>query len=125
MIPDHGISEATVSAIVGTLSRFPGVERAVLFGSRAKRTHKPGSDIDLALSGSTLDWRTVGKIYDALDDLMLPYRFSLIVHDRSTDTEVAAHIARVGVPLFERETVAAEAWAPPPTPPSSRTPARS
>ncbi|MBC7368115.1 MAG: nucleotidyltransferase domain-containing protein [Undibacterium sp.] len=125
MIPSHGISESTIAAINGVLARFPGLELAVLFGSRAQAIHKPGSDIDLALSGSGLDWRTVGRVYDALDDLLLPYRFSLIVHDRSTDAEVAAHIARVGVPIFERGAVAGRSWTSPPTPPAFQSPARS
>jgi predicted nucleotidyltransferase len=84
------------------------VDEAVLFGSRAKGTYKPGSDIDLSLIGAALDWRTVGKIYDALDDLLLPYRFSLILFDRNTDPDVAAHIARVGIPLFQREHACGE-----------------
>ncbi len=99
----HGLPPATVSRIVATLERFPAVERAVLFGSRAKGTHKPGSDIDLALYGDALDWREVGRLADALDDLLLPHRFSLIRHDPALDPEVAAHIARVGIPLFVRE----------------------
>jgi predicted nucleotidyltransferase len=103
MNPQHGLSAATVQQIVGVLARFSEVEKAVLFGSRAKGTHKRGSDIDLSLVGEALDWRVVGRIYDALDDLLLPYRFSLIVFDRNTDPDVAAHIARVGVLLFQRE----------------------
>ncbi len=97
----HGLSEKTVSRITEVLARFP-VERALVFGSRAKGTYRPGSDIDLALVGASLDWRTVGKIYDALDDLLLPHRFSLIAYDENTDSEVAAHIVRVGITVFER-----------------------
>lgn len=108
MNPKHGLSAGTVEKINGVLAHFPDVEKAVLFGSRAKGTHKPGSDIDLSLVGAALDWRTVGKIYDALDDLLLPYRFSLILFDRSTDPDVAAHIARVGIPLFRRERAGVE-----------------
>ncbi len=99
----HDLSGKTLEQITGVLAGFLEVERAVLFGSRAKATHQRGSDIDLALVGPALDWRTVGKIYDALDDLLLPYRFSLIIYDGNTDPEVAAHIARVGIPLFHRE----------------------
>jgi predicted nucleotidyltransferase len=33
------------------------VEKAVLFGSRAKGTHKRSSDIDLALASNNLDRR--------------------------------------------------------------------
>jgi predicted nucleotidyltransferase len=103
MNPPHGLPAKTVEQIAGVLAHFPEVQEAVLFGSRAKGTHKPGSDIDLSLAGETLDWRTVGKIYDTLDDLLLPYRFSLILFDLNTDPDVAAHIARVGIPLFQRE----------------------
>jgi len=102
-VASHGLSNATLEKVRTVLERFPEVERAVLFGSRAKGTHKPGSDIDLALQGAALDWRIVGRIYEALDDLLLPYTFSLIVHDQATDPEVAAHIARVGIPIFERQ----------------------
>ena len=101
----HGLSEKTVARIADVLAHFPEVERAVLFGSRAKGTQKHGSDIDLALVGEALGWRTVGKLYDALDDLLLPYRFSLILFDASTDPDVTAHIARVWVVLFQREPV--------------------
>jgi predicted nucleotidyltransferase len=101
-IANHGLSEATLAKVQAVLECFPEVERAVLFGSRAKGTYKPGSDIDLSLEGTALDWRVVGRLYDALDDLLLPYKFSLIVHDKALDPEVAAHIARVGIPVFQR-----------------------
>jgi len=104
----HGIPAKTVDQIAGVLSRFPAVDEAILFGSRAKGTFKPGSDIDLSLTGATLDWQTVGKIYDALDDLLLPYRFSLILCDRNIDPDVAAHITRVGIPLFQRDHACGE-----------------
>jgi predicted nucleotidyltransferase len=110
MTPKLGLPESTLAQIAGVLERFPEVEQAVLFGSRAKGTHRAGSDIDLALTGATLDWRVVGRIYGALEDLPLPYRFSLINHDSSLDPEVAAHIARVGVPIYRR-TVGAEVLA--------------
>ena len=102
-VASHGLSAATLEKVRAVLERFPEVERAVLFGSRAKGTHKPGSDIDLALEGAALDWRVVGRLYTALDDLLLPYTFSLIVHDQATGPEVAAHIARVGISIFERQ----------------------
>ena len=98
----HGLPQKTVMRITGVLAHFPEVERAVLFGSRAKATYEPGSDSDLALVGTALNWRTVGKIYDALDDLLLPHRFSLILLDGGTDTEVAAHIRRGGITLHQR-----------------------
>lgn len=104
-VSNHGLSTTTLEKVRAVLERFPEVERAVLFGSRAKGTYKSGSDIDLSLEGAALEWRVVGRLYDALDDLLLPFKFSLIVHDKALDSEVAAHIARVGIPLFERHAV--------------------
>src|SRR5438045_2373043 len=96
----HGLTDRTVSQVAGVLERFAGVEKAVLFGSRAKGLHKDGSDIDLALVGTGLTWRVLGKIEDALDDLLLPYRFSLILYDEKTDPAIASHIQRVGCTFY-------------------------
>ena len=101
----HGLSDQTVSKIATVLERFPAVEKAVLFGSRGKGVHKRGSDIDLALVGAGLSWRILGKVEDALDDLLLPYKFSLILYNDNTDPGVAAHIRRVGCSFYEREPV--------------------
>ncbi len=106
MNAQHGLADATISQINGVLEGFPEVKRAILFGSRAKGTHTRGSDIDLALVGDNLDWRSAGRIDSALDDLPLPYRFSLIVFGERTDPEVVAHIRRVGIPFFDRAALA-------------------
>lgn len=103
----HGLSRQTVQRIQGVLIHFPEVSSAVLFGSRAKGTARLGSDIDLALYGEGIDWRVLGRIEDELDDLLLPYSFSLLHHDNRTDSDVAAHIARVGVPFYQRQETAA------------------
>jgi len=99
----HGLPQEVINRIKGVLAEFPNIEQVILFGSRAKGTQRSGSDIDLAFTGTGLNWRVLGKIGDALDDLLLPYRFSLIVYSEKTDPEVAAHIRRVGITLFERQ----------------------
>lgn len=102
----HGLAPQIVERIKGVLAYFPEVASAVLFGSRAKETARSGSDIDLALYGEGIDWRVLGRIEDQLDDLLLPYTFSLLHHDIRTDSEVVAHIARVGIPFYQREWAA-------------------
>ena len=104
----HGLTGRTVRQIAGILGGFSAVEKAILFGSRAKATHKRGSDIDLALLGDGLDRRGLRQIEDALDDLLLPYRFSLLIYDKNIDPALAAHIQRVGVPFYQREPVPTE-----------------
>jgi len=46
------VKEATIRKIRAVLAEFPQVEKAVLYGSRAKGNYKNGSDIDLTLCGA-------------------------------------------------------------------------
>ena len=105
---NHGLSAATVAKIHGVLSRHPEVEQAILYGSRAKGNFKPGSDIDLTLTGSGLDTRIRGRIDEELDDLLLPYEFDLSLFSELTHPELIDHIRRVGVVFYERKTVEAK-----------------
>ena len=107
---NHGLSESTVERIRGVLAHFPEVEKAVLYGSRAKGTHRPGSDIDLALHGSGLGQMLLARIDEALDDLLLlPYQMDLSLFASLTHPELLDHIRRVGVPLYERSSATPEA----------------
>jgi predicted nucleotidyltransferase len=99
---NHGLPEPVIDRIQRVLDRHPAVDRAVLYGSRAKRTHRHGSDINLTLQGARLDDRTLNRIANDLDDLLLPWQFDLCHFDRLTHQDLVAHIRRVGVILYER-----------------------
>lgn len=96
---NHGLSTETVATIHAIFSRFPQIERAILFGSRAKGCARPGSDIDLTLVGR-IDHATLSKIEEALDDSPLPYLFSLSAYANLKDPDLLAHIDRVGVVFY-------------------------
>jgi uncharacterized protein len=49
----YGIEEYEWEKIRAIFTHYPHIERAVLFGSRAKGTNKPFSDVDIALMGVT------------------------------------------------------------------------
>ncbi len=99
----HGLSDATVAFIHAVLRRYPQVERAILYGSRAKGTAKPGSDIDLTLiGGDDLTLEVLLRIMREMDESSLPYRFDLSIFRSITDPEVREHIERVGVLFYER-----------------------
>ena len=79
------------------------VERAILYGSRARGNFKPGSDIDLTLMGAGLDERMRGRIDEELEELLLPYECDISVFSNLTHAPLRDHIRRVGVVLYERE----------------------
>ena len=85
-------------------ARFPAVEKAVLYGSRAKGNFKTGSDIDLTLYGRALTSDLRSAIAGELDDLLLPYTIDLSIFSELDHAQLQEHIERVGVVFYERES---------------------
>ena len=98
----YGLSDKTIARMQEVLARFPQVEQAVLYGSRAKGNFKTGSDIDLTLRGQDLDYHLLGQIDTALDDLDLPYTIDLSIFAQLNHPELREHIERVGVTFYQR-----------------------
>lgn len=103
-----GLPSAAIQKIYTVLDRYPQVEKAVLYGSRAKGSYKTGSDIDLALVGRDLTFDLLFKILNDLDDSDLPYMVDLSILHEISDPDVVDHIKRVGKTFYKRgETIIA------------------
>ena len=98
----YGLTQDTIDQISDVFAQFSVIEKAVLYGSRAKGDYKPGSDIDLTLFGANLTFATCASIEDALDDLLLPYKIDLSLFDQLDHAPLREHIARVGVPFYPK-----------------------
>jgi uncharacterized protein len=98
-----GLKETTIDKICEVFARFPQVEKAVVYGSRAKGNYKNGSDIDLTLfGGADLTLQVLYKIMNELDDLLLPYTIDLSIFSDIHDPDVVQHIQRVGMTFYEK-----------------------
>lgn len=80
--------------------RHPEVERAILYGSRAKGNYRAGSDIDLCLIGEKLTLTQRLKIENELDGLLLPYKIDLSLFRALDNPELVDHIRRVGAVFY-------------------------
>lgn len=100
----YGLMDTQLAQIRRVLAQTPRLERAVLFGSRAKGTFKPGSDIDLALMGDAFEFRDRLRLDNELEDLDLPVFFDLVMYGQISDPAVREHIDRVGVTLYSRDS---------------------
>jgi predicted nucleotidyltransferase len=96
-----GLSREDVQSIQEALRLFPKVSEAILYGSRAKGNHRPGSDIDLTLKGDGLSHQDLLDIELALDDLLLPYKIDLSLHHQLDNPQLINHIARAGKILYK------------------------
>ncbi|HWP00550.1 MAG TPA: nucleotidyltransferase domain-containing protein, partial [Methylococcus sp.] len=68
----------------------------------AKGTHRPGSDIDLALVGDGLDVDTLGRLARAFEESSIPYQVDLCLLEAVEHPPLRSHIERVGLVLYER-----------------------
>jgi type I restriction enzyme S subunit len=98
----YGLTETTVENICAVFAHFPEIEKAILYGSRAKGNFKTGSDIDLTICGEALTSDLRSTIASALDDLLLPYTIDLSVFNELNHAKLREHIERVGVLFYER-----------------------
>ncbi|MEI6085471.1 MAG: nucleotidyltransferase domain-containing protein [Verrucomicrobiota bacterium] len=103
---NHGLSANTVERVVSALAHYPEIEKAVLYGSRAKGNYRTGSDIDLTLFGDRLNHTLLTRLDNELDDLLLPYKFDLSLFTDLTHPELVDHIRRVGVVFYEKTPAA-------------------
>lgn len=101
---DYGLSSSVIARIQEVFARFPDIDQAVLYGSRAMGTHKAGSDIDLALYGNRLTLPQLAAISSELDDLLLPYTIDLSIFVMLNNADLREHIGRVGKMFYERTT---------------------
>ncbi len=104
---DTGLTNRELDLLRQVFRRFPKIRAVILFGSRAKGTHHPGSDIDLALVGPDDDLQTQA-IAEALDLLPLPYRFDLKTYENIRHPPLLEHIERVGISIYPCERPSAK-----------------
>ena len=96
-----GLDSKDIDRIVGVLKRYGQVQEAVIYGSRAQGTYRPGSDIDMTLRGN-LDWETFSRLENELDDLLLPYEIDLSLYEQIDNLELKTQINQTGQVLFCR-----------------------
>lgn len=95
----YGLDAVIWEQIRKTLFNHPGVTAAVLFGSRATGRFRAGSDIDIMIEGRGLSLKDLNQTSLRLDELMLPYKFDLVLKTQIQDSEVLKHIAEFGIPI--------------------------
>ena len=97
-----GLSTQDIDLLVETLRRYPDIEEAIVFGSRAIGNYKEGSDVDIALKGNLLP-ETSSKIYVEFNEhLPLPYKFDVIAYSAISHKPLLEHIDTHGKTLYRK-----------------------
>lgn len=96
-----GLTERMIEEIRSVVAEDERVDRVVLFGSRAKGSHREGSDIDLAVYGNGIGRRDTSIWAERLEESLFPWSVDVVPISDETDTALLDHIDRVGVVLAD------------------------
>lgn len=95
-----GLTATHLQLLRETFARFPQIQEARIFGSRAMGNFKPGSDVDLALYGSMPLTCTTQVSTILNEELPLPFFFDVVDYARVTNPAFIAHIDQVGQVIY-------------------------
>lgn len=97
-----GLSQSVINEITAVFENHPEAEKCIIYGSRALGTHRPNSDIDLTLTGENLNFSTLLKIENELDDLLLTYQIDLSIKSKIDNPNLIDHINRAGMVFYKK-----------------------
>ncbi len=98
-----GLPAEAVEKLRGVFQGWPQIQRVLLYGSRAKGSYRPGSDIDLTIEGEQLSLSQLLAIENQIDDLLLPWMVDLSLKHHIDNPSLLDHIQRVGVSFYTRQ----------------------
>lgn len=82
-------------------AQTPALEKVVLYGSRAKGTHKPFSDVDITLLGDRLTDEDLTDVMFRLSESSLPYFCDVSLFRNLNDPALTDHIQRRGKEIYK------------------------
>lgn len=99
---DFGLPTGDLNAIINVVASVDNVQRAVVYGSRAKGIYRPNSDIDIMLFGDSLTFSDIATVADRLDDLLLPWQIDITARNRVFNSDFIEQVDRYGKVIFNR-----------------------
>ncbi len=96
-----GLKESVIQKINAVFSDYSDLEKAVIYGSRAKGNYRNGSDLDITLFGHLTD-EQLNRIAAQLDHLLLPYTIDLSLYQYINTPDLIAHIERFGQIFYQK-----------------------
>jgi uncharacterized protein len=98
-----GIYDQSFHLMSESVKKFPEIEKAVIFGSRAMGNYKKGSDIDLAIFGRQVNFDITSRLSGLLnEELPIPYYTDVLNFNTIESEELKQHILKKGKVLYKK-----------------------
>jgi predicted nucleotidyltransferase len=98
-----GLSAESLETLYSLFAAYPGIQKVILYGSRAMGNYRPGSDIDITLiADESFSYSDLVRLEGKLEESNLPYFVDVSIYIKLTSHNFIDHIQRVGKVLYER-----------------------
>lgn len=97
-----GLKEYIINNIQSILSKYNEIEKAVIFGSRARGDYKKTSDIDIAIFSDNITSTRLNLLRNDLDDLDIIYTIDVVDFYRISKEELKNNIRKQGIIIFDK-----------------------
>lgn len=102
-----GLSVSLLEQLREVFRRYPEVRKVLIYGSRAKGSFKPGSDIDLAVFATDMSSSRFAGLWSELDELPLVFTLDVVHWDTLGNAALQQRIVAEGVELLRGPTPSA------------------
>ncbi|MDR2171350.1 MAG: GNAT family N-acetyltransferase [Planctomycetaceae bacterium] len=100
---NDGLSEKYRTEIRLIFESCPKIERAVLFGSRAKGTFRRDSDVDFALEGGDLVLSDLMFLNEKFSESNIPFDVDLLIRNKITNQNLETQINQHGIEFYKKK----------------------
>lgn len=97
-----GLKDSIIIKIKNILSKYKEIEKALIFGSRARGDYKKTSDIDIAIFADNITSTRLNLLRNDFDELDIIYTIDVVDFYKASKEELKNNIINEGVVIFKK-----------------------
>lgn len=99
-----GLKDSIIIKIKDVLSKYDEIEKAFIFGSRARGDYKKTSDIDIAIFSHNMTSSKLNLLRNDFDDLDIIYTVDVVDFNKLSKEELKNNIINDGIVIYYRNS---------------------
>ena len=96
----YGLDDEEMKMMHDIFAQTVNIDKVILYGSRAKGTYKPFSDVDITLVGDQLTEEDLTDVMFRLEESSLPYFCDVSLFKNLSSPDLISHIQRMGKTIY-------------------------
>lgn len=96
-----GLKDSIIIKIKKVLTKYDEIEKALVFGSRARGDYKKTSDIDIAIFSDNITSTRLNLLRNDFDELDIIYTVDVVDFQKLSKEELKNNIINDGIVIFQ------------------------